>query len=89
MENTLCEKKELVLKTGDMIFLYTDGVTEAMNPQQQQFSEARLKEALTRCRDKDLQAMITAMREEVRVFAQDAQQSDDITMLAVRYKGSA
>jgi sigma-B regulation protein RsbU (phosphoserine phosphatase) len=89
MENIKCERQELKLSACDTIFLYTDGITEAMNPDRQQFSESRLRECLLKFKGQDIKAVINAMRQEVAVFAQDAPQSDDITMLAVRYKGAA
>ncbi len=87
MENTRCEEKEMKLAPGDTLFLYTDGVTEAMNPEQEQFSEARLKNSLAELKDKDIKDIIAQMRQQVQIFARGAQQSDDITMLAVRYIG--
>ncbi|MFA6216951.1 MAG: SpoIIE family protein phosphatase [Candidatus Omnitrophota bacterium] len=87
MENTKCEQRELKLKPGDLIFLYTDGVTEAMNQTHQMFSEARLKDHLTKFKGQGIKDIIGNIREEIRVFAEGAPQSDDITMLAVRYTG--
>ena len=43
LENSKCVSRKMVLKPDDLIFLYTDGVTEAMNIQEQLFSEGRLK----------------------------------------------
>ncbi len=89
MENVLSQNNSMTLLPGDTIFLYTDGVTEAMNPEQQQFSEPRLKNLLREMQDDNIKDMISRMREEVSAFARGAPQSDDITMLAVRYKGAA
>ena len=88
MQNTFCKRKDLTLKPGDIIFLYTDGVTEAMNPDHQQYTDARLKKNLQDLKDKDIKDIIGRMREDIRTFAQGAEQSDDITMLALRYNGS-
>jgi sigma-B regulation protein RsbU (phosphoserine phosphatase) len=87
MGNMICEKQRLTLKPGDMIFLYTDGVTEAMDPDKQQFGEHRLKEMLSNHTDKDIKGLIDSMRQEVLSFSRGASQSDDITMLALRYNG--
>jgi serine phosphatase RsbU (regulator of sigma subunit) len=87
MENTKCENRKLVLKPDDLLFFYTDGVTEAMNPQHEMFTENKLKNSLTQVRDRDLQTLVHDLREEIKIFAQDEPQSDDITMLALRYKG--
>ncbi len=78
----------MTLKPGEMLFLYTDGVTEAMNPKQEQFTEARLLERLNATKEEDPRKMIEAVRDAVRLFAQDAPQSDDITMLALRYRAA-
>jgi sigma-B regulation protein RsbU (phosphoserine phosphatase) len=87
MEHLHCEGKRLVLKPNDTIFLYTDGVTEAMNPKKELFSENRLKEGLELVKDKGLQDIVASMRWEVSNHAQDEPQSDDITMLLLRYNG--
>lgn len=87
IENTKCEKRHMKFNPGDIMFLYTDGVTEAMNPNQEQFSEERLSKSLTALKDKDIKEIIARLRKEILVFANGAQQSDDITMLAVRYLG--
>ncbi len=87
MENVKCENRKIQLKPGDVIFMYTDGVTEAMNPRKQLFSEPRLKESVTRLKNMEIKDLIHAMREEIRVHAQGEPQSDDITMMAVKYRG--
>lgn len=87
MEHLQCEGKRLMLKPNDTIFLYTDGVTEAMNPKKELFSENRLKKGLELVKDKGLQDIIASMRREVGNHAQDEPQSDDITMLLLRYNG--
>jgi len=78
---------DLTLGQGDIIFMYTDGVTEAMNPQSQLFSEARLKQCLSDFEERDVTEIIHRIRAEVESFSQDMPQSDDITMLALRFKG--
>ena len=88
MADLKCTNERLRLKPGDTIFLYTDGVTEAMDPDRKQFGEERLREKLISLKDNGIKDMIQAMRREVTVFARGAQQSDDITMLAVRYTGA-
>lgn len=87
MPDTEYKSQEHTLKPNDTIFLYTDGVTEAMNPDSQLFSDERLKEYLSSLRDKDVEEIIRAVREQIAEFAQGAIQSDDITMLALKYKG--
>jgi phosphoserine phosphatase RsbU/P len=77
----------LTMAPGDSVLLYTDGVTEAMDPEQVQFSESRLHECVTGLKDRDMKGLIGCMREKVFDFVRGAAQSDDITMLALKYKG--
>ncbi len=79
----------LQLEPGEMLFLYTDGVTEAMNPQKKLFSEKRLQQFLTDAQDLGVLSMIHSLRGEVSRFAQNEPQSDDITMLALMYLGES
>jgi len=79
---------QLLLKPEDAIFLYTDGVTEAMNPEGKMFSEERLKSCLVNFKGKDVSDMIYDVEAEIKFFVQGAQQSDDITMLALKYHGA-
>ena len=78
------EHVSVTLAPGDMIFLYTDGVTEAMNINGDQYELQRLSEAFAADPPKDpVSANVTAF-ESVSAFADDAAQSDDITCLALR-----
>jgi sigma-B regulation protein RsbU (phosphoserine phosphatase) len=87
MDNCSCSYNEMKLEPGDSILLYTDGVTEAMDPEQKQFSEPRLKELLAGLKDKNMKELIESMRADVLKFVRGASQSDDITMLAIKYTG--
>jgi serine phosphatase RsbU (regulator of sigma subunit) len=75
------------LQPHDLLLLYTDGVTEATNPKNQLFSERRLSQFLATVGDKDPISLIGAVRREVANHADTAPQSDDMTLLAVRYLG--
>jgi sigma-B regulation protein RsbU (phosphoserine phosphatase) len=79
----------LVLKAGETLFMYTDGVTEAMNPADNLFSEERLLSSLTALSAKPIGEMIGGLTAEIVFFAQGAPQSDDITMLALKFRGTA
>jgi sigma-B regulation protein RsbU (phosphoserine phosphatase) len=87
MENVKFERGELILKPDDIIFLYTDGVTEAMNPQDKLFSPERLKACLSNLKERDIKDIVNGIRREIQIFSEGTLQSDDITMLALRYKG--
>jgi len=75
----------IALKSGDSLFLYTDGVTEAMNRQHQLYGEKRLFEILKKCGSKTLKELIDTVIIEVERFAEDIPQSDDIGILCLRY----
>ena len=75
------------LRVGDCLFLFTDGVTEAMDENDEQFSEARLEEVLRSVAAGSTQSVVTSVVEAVRRFAGHAPQSDDIAALAVRLVG--
>ncbi len=75
------------MKPGEKVFLYTDGVTEALNPELKLFSDAKLLEDVTRYRDADPQTLVERIRESVRLHVKTAPQSDDITMLVLQYRG--
>ena len=82
------QAQETVVAPGTTLFLYTDGVTEAKDVSRRQFGRERLYETLSACfRTPD--ALVRAVEDSVRAFAGQAEQSDDITMLAVRYDGPA
>jgi len=88
MENSKCGSGKIVMKPNDVIFLYTDGVTEAMNEQNELFSEEKLKSCLVPLKDKDVVEIVKGVREEMKQYTQNAAQSDDITMLVLKYKGN-
>ncbi|HCJ66859.1 MAG TPA: hypothetical protein DHV62_05910 [Elusimicrobia bacterium] len=73
------------LNRNDIMFLYTDGVTEAMNPEGKLFSENRLKQLLSQSKPDSLKGLIQYVRKEIANYAQTAPQSDDITLFALEY----
>ena len=75
------------LQPGQTLFVYTDGVTEALDPQAREFSDERLVNILSANRGLDPKPMSDLLRSSIAEFAQGAQQSDDITVLALRYAG--
>lgn len=82
-------KSEMQLQPGDMIYLYTDGVTEATNEAEELYEEERLLQVLNENGDADTETICNAVLESVDAFADGAPQFDDITMLALKYNGSA
>lgn len=77
----------ITLKKGDTLFLYTDGVTEALNNKQELFGSDRLLSLLETYADLPVEQTLTEIRKQVSTFSGDEPQSDDLTMLLLRYKG--
>lgn len=77
------------LEPGDVVVLYTDGITEAMNAGQELFSEGRLKSRLAGLADRGPERIVHDLREGVKVFVQGTAPSDDITVVALRLKKAA
>ena len=73
---------------GDKLFIYTDGVTEAMNRDDELYSEERLMAAVTAASALSASETIGVVDETIKNFTAGAEQSDDITMLAVTYQGN-
>ena len=73
-----------LLEHGDTLLLYTDGVTEAVNIENEEYGEERLEALLKNTSKADCQQMIDAVKADVKDFAEDAEQSDDITLLAIK-----
>ena len=76
--------QSLQLKAGDTIFLYTDGLNEAEDAELRQFGMDKMQQVALAA-STDPQPLIEAMTHAVRQFVGDAEQSDDLTMLAVKY----
>jgi len=77
----------LKLLPEDIFFLYTDGVTEAMNIDEIQFSEEKLIDILVKNKDETVSDIINNVKMAVAQHALDRMQSDDITMLILKYNG--
>ncbi|HTN85403.1 MAG TPA: PP2C family protein-serine/threonine phosphatase [Sorangium sp.] len=83
------QSSKITLRPGDGIFLYTDGVTEAMNAERGLYTEERLRGTLDRTSGNPLRDLVQEVLEDVQRFAGSAPQSDDIAMLAVRLRSEA
>ena len=78
----------ITLGPGDKLFMYTDGVTEAMNERSEFYDEARLELQLTSHGSQNAGALLRKIRESISEFTADAEQSDDITMMMLEYHGN-
>ena len=77
--------QECTLASGTTLFLFTDGLTEAMNADHELFGMQRVNEVLSTCTDKSPRQILDTVLDGVHAFVQEADQSDDLTMLALRY----
>jgi sigma-B regulation protein RsbU (phosphoserine phosphatase) len=77
------------LEPGDTLVLFSDGVTEAADPNQQEFGISRLQGMLAGQHDVPLEQLQQTIVESVERFAGEASQADDITLLLVRYRSAA
>ena len=81
------ESGSLRLEPGDGLLLYTDGVTEAFNAEGEMFGDDGLQAALETAAHGPVQEVVNGIVREVKAFAGSAPQSDDITVMAIRYLG--
>ncbi len=87
MEEMEFESATFTISKGDSIFLYTDGVNEAMNEADEEYSYERLEDYLKENSTGSTTNLVNGNLESVKKFAGTAPQSDDITVLALRYLG--
>jgi serine phosphatase RsbU (regulator of sigma subunit)/transposase len=78
--------EKLTLRQDDMLVIYTDGITEAMNQDREQFGEARLLAAIKRHGHGTAQEFADALNREIHEFTGGAAQNDDITLVAIKEK---
>jgi serine phosphatase RsbU (regulator of sigma subunit)/anti-sigma regulatory factor (Ser/Thr protein kinase) len=83
--DTQFELQEYLLEPMTTIFLYTDGLTEAKNSLHKLFGVAKVKAVLEESEKGDVSDLLRRMTVAVNQFVEDAEQSDDLTMLAIRY----
>ncbi len=87
MEGLRFREHPFELHPGDSLFVYTDGVPEATNAQNELFGTERMLAALNRRPDASPKEQLLALRPEIDAFVGDAPQFDDITMMGFRYLG--
>lgn len=87
MEGMKYKHYEFTLEKGDELFLYTDGITEAHNSDDELFGEKRMVEALNRDVDSAPKETVANVKVAVDEFVGDAKRFDDLTMLCLKYFG--
>ena len=88
MEGVKYRKNELQLAANDVIYLYTDGVTEATNINDELYGEDRLLNLLNANKDATMEELCKLILDDVFAFTGEAPQFDDITMVALKYNGT-
>ena len=89
MEGMDYTPEEIHMKPGDAIFVYTDGVPEAVNKAEEQFGTDRMIDALNEDPDADPEQTLNNVRRAVDTFVEKTEQYDDLTMLCLKYNGRA
>ncbi|MEI7982899.1 MAG: PP2C family protein-serine/threonine phosphatase, partial [Bacteroidota bacterium] len=85
MEGMNYLSKRTRLSPGERLILFTDGITEAFNSDDQPYGEERLEEFLTASSEKSIDIIVKGIASAVNEFSTGVPQSDDITLLAIRY----
>lgn len=78
------EERTVELQPGDFILFYTDGITEAINPAQEEFGMERLRQTLYELKSCPVDEMVSALENALNEYADPAQAFDDVTMMVVR-----
>jgi len=84
LEDTSYEQDKIKLVAGDVLFFYTDGVTEAFDEEKNLFGKSNLLKAFNLYKDCELKEMLASIKREIDKFADGAEQADDITMLVLK-----
>ena len=87
MEGVRYREYEIMMEPGAKLFVYTDGVPEATDADQELFGTERMMRALNEQPDAAPQDVLKNVRRHVDAFVKDAEQFDDLTMLCLEYKG--
>lgn len=80
-------ENEWKFEPGDLLFIYTDGVTDATNMDGERFQATRLIDALNQCKKEEPRDVIQAVTDKIAEFVGEAEAFDDTTMLCFRYNG--
>ena len=87
MENMKYKEAEMVFEAGDRLFVYTDGIPEAINHETEQYGTDRLLTMLNSVKLEPMDVVLPAVRKDITDFVGEEDQFDDITMLGFVYKG--
>jgi sigma-B regulation protein RsbU (phosphoserine phosphatase) len=77
-------EEKLQLEKGEALVMFTDGVTEAMNEEHEEFGNGRLNDTLEEVTMHNCQQIIDSVKSDIKTFVGNAEQSDDITLLVIK-----
>jgi sigma-B regulation protein RsbU (phosphoserine phosphatase) len=80
------EEQKIYLKQGDLLLLYSDGVTEATNPENLMFDVSGLKTVMTECAHESSEVLLERINSKLRSFVKSDELQDDATMVAIKVK---
>jgi len=84
MEDFHCDEAQIKLKPGDIVVFYTDGIVEAINSNEEEFGEERLREIISNNPNLDSASLIARIHEKLMEFVGDALQYDDLTLMVLK-----
>lgn len=87
MEDLVYKSYEMHLEPGDCLYVYTDGIPEAINTKEEQYGTERMISTLNENKDLPVEELLKAVKADQDKFVGEADQFDDITMLGFRYNG--
>jgi phosphoserine phosphatase RsbU/P len=88
-EQASFDQETVMMRAGDLVVAFSDGVTEALNAEGEEFGDDRLLACVDEHRANDPEQLLEALLADIRSFCADATQSDDITVVLVRYDGTS
>jgi phosphoserine phosphatase RsbU/P len=84
VDDIVLDSVGIELKSGDITVLYTDGLTEAINPKEEEFGTERLNETIKACQHMPIQDMVRFIIDTITAFAGEQPQADDMTIIILR-----
>jgi sigma-B regulation protein RsbU (phosphoserine phosphatase) len=89
MRDAKFREYELDLQPGDSLFVYTDGVPEAINEAKEEYGTSRLLNILNKHKDMSQKDILKYVRRDIKYFVGEEDQFDDVTMIGFKYNGQA
>ncbi len=83
-DDYIIEEESITMGSGDLLVMYTDGVTEAFNEDEEEFGEERLKSLIKKHNSESVGALLQLLHQEITAFSGNREQHDDITMLTIK-----